>query len=257
MRAMIESFRIGLSSPLKGLELIFTKKKVRHAAIIPFAIVFFTFLVGIFLGLPGLFQAIPWLANAVIATAGLTKATFAAEALYYFLIAISIPVGIFSLLFAVFLFAQLFAAPFYALLAERVLVETGIISERSFKLGEWIKVSFQLFLVALVKVFVLAVLGLILLVLSFIPGLGLVSAFGLLFLTAYDVVDISLEELRLGLKDRLLFFRAELPAFIGLATSLGLIFLVPGLNFFLFPASIAGGYSIISNAKSLKNGRVT
>lgn len=246
MKEFLDSFYVGLKAPLKGAELIFSKPRIRHAAIVPFFIVMVTYVIGAFLGLPSLFHFIPWLANMAIATAGLTKATFGAKFLYYILIIIAVPVGTFSLFFALYLVSQFMAAPFYAILVDRVLIESGLKSDQPFDLLVWIKTSTHLLAVSFSKILIFGLFGLILLVLSLLPGFGLLSAFGFLLMTAYDVVDLSLEGIGMGLRKRISFFRSEFPTFMGLALTLGLVFLIPGLNFFLFPASISGGPSIIS-----------
>jgi uncharacterized protein involved in cysteine biosynthesis len=248
----LAKFRTGFSAPLRGLELIFANPRVRHAAIIPFALVLFTFMIGIFFGLQALYLLIPWLANTAIIASGITTATFGASVIYYVLISIAAPVGVFALLFMLYLISQLIAAPFYAILAERVLIEKGLIPDRPFRFKEWANVSAHLFAVSLGKVVIFGAAAAVLFIISFIPGLGILSAFGFLLMTAFDVVDISLEALRMGLKERMRFFRAELPAFVGLACTLGLVFLIPGLNFLLFPASIAGAHGIIAQSLAYK-----
>lgn len=249
MSEVLDSLLTGLVAPVKGLELIFRNPRVRHSAILPFAIVLITFLLGIFFGLPVLFKLIPWLANKTIATAGLTAASVAAKFFYYGLIAMAVPVGVFALLFAVYLASQLLAAPFYALLAERALAESGVLGQRPFRFKAWLKVSLRLLLVAWLKTMLFGVVGGLLFVLSFIPGLGLFSAYGFLLMAAYDIVDISMDAMHFRFGERILFFKRHFPAFFGLATTLGLVFFIPGLNFLLFPASIAGAHVIFARAK--------
>jgi uncharacterized protein involved in cysteine biosynthesis len=44
---------------------------------------------------------------------------------------------------------------------------------------------------------------------------------------------------------RFAFFRQHFAVFVGLGVSLGLVFLIPGLNFFVLPASVAGGADLV------------
>jgi CysZ protein len=243
-------FLIGVRAPLKGLELIIKKPKIRHAAIIPFMVVMVIFFLGAILGIPFLFQLVPAIAKQALLLMDIAQTTVLASILYWGLILISLPVALFGLLFALFLCSQLLAAPFYALLAEKVLVETGLRVEEPFRVGEWLRSNSHLAVVALIKVTLFAFLGIVLFVLSFIPGVGVFSAAGLLLMTTFDIADVSFEALKMGLRERLHFFRDEFPAFVGLATSLALIFLIPGLNFFLFPAAIAGVSEILLFVRS-------
>jgi len=254
VRTAAGDFMTGLMVPLRGIELIFTRPRIRHAAIIPFIVVLAVFLIGTVVGLPFLFQLVPALAHAALAFAGVATAsggelTSFAAVLYWVLVLISLPVGVFALLFVLFLVSQLIAAPFYAILAERVLVETGMKADQTFRPGAWLLTNLRLFGVALVKVSIFAVLGGALFLFSLIPGLGLFAAFGLLMMTAYDIADVSFEALEMGLRERFRFFRDEIAAFAGLAAGLGLVFMIPGLNFFLFPAAIAGTSAILARAR--------
>jgi uncharacterized protein involved in cysteine biosynthesis len=66
-----------------------------------------------------------------------------------------------------------------------------------------------------------------------------------LILIGYDVTDYALEALQWSWERRVKFFRENFPAFIGLGAALGLVFLIPGLNFFLLPASVAGAAELV------------
>ncbi len=138
-------FLVGIKAPLKGLELIIRKPKIRHAAIIPFALVMLVFLIGSILGIPYLFQLVPAIATQALLIIGVTQSSNLAALLYWALILISSPVALFGLLFLLFLFSQLLAAPFYALLAERVLVDTGLLIEEPFHFGNWLHLILRTF----------------------------------------------------------------------------------------------------------------
>lgn len=255
MAAALSAFLTGFASPAKGLELILRRPRVRHAAIVPFVAVLFVFVIGIFAGIPALYHLIPSVTHMILLKLGLVDMTTLERVLYYGIILLTAPVAVFGLLFALFLVSQLLAAPFYALLAERVLIDTRLLAEKPFRAGDWLRTNSHLLAVAVVKVAVFAVLGITLLLFSVVPGFGLVSAFGLLLMTAFDVADISFEALKMGFRERLRFFRDEFASFAGLACALGLIFLIPGLNFFLFPAAIAGVSEILRFARDRKRGQ--
>lgn len=245
MKSAISGLFAGFGVPFRGVELILGNKRVRRYAILPFLLVVITFLAGIAFALPALVGFVPMFANSALGLLGLASGGIASGALYVTLLLVTWPMAIFALLFALFLVSKLIAAPFYALLAERVLVETGLRRDTPFRLSEWIALSGRLFVIALIKIAIFTIVGLALFILSFIPGVGLFTAFGFLLMASFDIVDISLEALNMGLMERFRFFRDEFPAFVGLACMLGLVFLIPGLNFFLFPAAVAGSSGIL------------
>lgn len=249
MKSAFVSFSIGVSVPFKGVERIFANPKIRHAAVIPFMVVLVVFLIGAVTGLPLLFEVVPWVAHATVEAVGVAAGSAGATGLYWLFILLTTPVAVFSLLLVLFLLSQLVAAPFYALLAERSLQQAGLHREVPFGLWRWLKTNLHLFLIAIGKVAVYVVLGVSLLIVSLIPGVGVIGAFGLLLMAAFDIVDFSLEAMQLGLRERLRFFQEEFFAISGLAAILGLVFLVPGLNFFLFPASIVGSSEIIARSR--------
>lgn len=240
-------------APFKGVETIFKNAKIRHAAILPFLVVMVIFVLGAVVGLPLLFEAVPWIAHATVEAIGVDLSSRAATTLYWLFVLISFPVAICALLLTLFLVSQLAATPFYAFLAERNLREAGLKGQEPMAAWQWLKNNLHLIFVAIVKVVIYALLGVSLLVLSLLPGLGVFAAFGLLLMAAFDIVDISLDALNLGLRERLQFFQEELAAISGLAAMLGLVFLIPGLNFFLFPAAIVGSSEIIARSRRFEN----
>jgi len=249
LKNLVAEFSTGLMAPFKGIETIFGNPKVRHAAILPFIVVLVVFVVGAVVGLPFLFDAVLWVANATVEAIGVDASSPWAITLYWIFVLISLPVAICALLLALFLSSQLLATPFYAFLAERALLEAGLKEQESLPVWRWLMSNAHLFFVAIVKVLVYALLGTSFLIMSLLPGVGIFAAFGLLLMAAFDIVDISLDALNLGLRARLRFFQEELAAISGLAAMLGLVFLIPGLNFFLFPAAIVGSSEIIARSR--------
>ncbi len=140
---------------------------------------------------------------------------------------------------------RLIASPFYGLLAERVLMKQGVLAEGKTSAGHWVLGRFRMTRGAFVKAVLFLIIGLILGLLSFVPGVGLFTAFAFLVLLAYDVVDYALEAMAWKSARRLVFFREHFAVFLGLGTALGLVFLIPGLNFFVLPASVAGGSDLV------------
>jgi uncharacterized protein involved in cysteine biosynthesis len=245
MRRAASSFAVGFGCPFAGLRLIAVNPRVRHRAIIPFAITALVFLVGIVTGFWVLGGFISALVAETLAAIGFTVGTWAYAAAFWPVAAVVAVASAFAWFYLLFLVSRLIAMPFYSLLAETVLVEQGLMPAEDFRLGPWLKTNARLVRVSLLKLLVFSLLAAVLFTLSFVPFFGVAASFGFLLLGAFDIVDVSLEALRLGLRDRVRFFFEEFPAFAGLAVALGLVFLIPGLNFFLFPAAVSGACEII------------
>jgi uncharacterized protein involved in cysteine biosynthesis len=102
-----------------------------------------------------------------------------------------------------------------------------------------------MFGVSVLRGFLFGLLGAVLFVFSFVPGLGLLTGFCFLVLVAFDICDYALEALQMNLSERIYFFRRHIAVMVGLGAIMGLVFLVPGLNFFLFPAAVAGAADVV------------
>ncbi len=241
----VQAFFIGFGAPFAGVQLILSNRRLFRTALLPFLLTAFVFIAGLAAGFPFLVQHIPLMAAGGLALIGLSSSSIAYAILYWIIVVLAWPAALFGLIYVLFLISRLIATPFYAYLAERVLIERGLIPDRPFEFIDFIVTNWRLLGVSLVKVVVFLIAGCLLFILSFFPGLGLVTGLGYLLMAAFDVVDISFEGMRLGLRERVRIFREELPSFLGLATMMGLVFLVPGLNFFLFPAAVAGASDII------------
>lgn len=241
----ISAFFIGFSSPFKGLQLILSNRRLFRTALLPFLLTAAVFIAGLIMGFPLLAYYIPLMTIGSLSYIGVGGGSIWYTILYWVIAVLVWPAAIFGLFYALFLASRLIAAPFFAYLAEHVLIERGLIEDRPFEFVDFIVTNWRLLGVSLFKVLIFLLLGFCLFILSFFPGLGLLTGFGYLLMAAFDVVDMSFEGMRLSFDERVQVFREELPSFFGLAMVMGLVFLVPGLNFFLFPAAVAGGSEII------------
>lgn len=241
----VRAFFIGFSAPFKGVQLLMSNRRLFRTALWPFFLTTFVFIGGLMVGFPLLAQYIPLMTVWSLASIGLSGSTIWYTILYWIIAVLAWPAAIFGLFYALFLISRLIATPFYAYLAERVLIERGLIEDRPFEFVDFIVTNWRLLGVAFVKVLVFLFAGSVLFILSFLPGTGLITGIGYLLMAAFDVVDISFEGMRLSFRERARIFREELPSFFGLALILGLVFFIPGLNFFLFPAAVAGASEII------------
>ncbi|OQW50524.1 MAG: hypothetical protein A4S09_01655 [Proteobacteria bacterium SG_bin7] len=204
--------------------------------------------------------AVPFLANILVVVFGLTfiinnsyfisdlvtKYGFAADGGWLFWILHSALVVLAWITLIVFVTiagyfsGQLFASPFSSLLAERTLVSCGGMTDRPFKFSSWMSLSLRMLKVTFIKATVFLFIGTILFFLSFWPPITIFCHMGILLMLAFDCADYSFESLGFSFGQRLSFFATNIFSFIGLASSIGIILLVPGLNFFIFPASLVG-----------------
>jgi uncharacterized protein involved in cysteine biosynthesis len=69
---------------------------------------------------------------------------------------------------------------------------------------------------------------------SFIPGLGLLSFFVNSIVISFDMMDYGFDHLGLTLQERFTFLTSNLSTILGFATAQGLLFFIPVLNVFCF-----------------------
>lgn len=245
MKRFATDFWMGLFAPLRGLHLLATRRHLRVLAILPFLLSVLIFVVGGFFGLHSLLLPYaPVLSAKIIGFLG--GATVMSGFLYWLALLVFVwPVLLFTLLYGLYLASRICAAPFFSLLAERVLIEEKVLPDAPFRIFPWLGASVRMFVVSLGKALVFTVLGAVLFFLSFIPVVNIFSSIGFLLIVAFDMTDYSFEALQLGLRRRFALFKSHFAVFLGFALALGLVFLIPGLSFFLFPASVAGGSDVV------------
>lgn len=234
MRESSSSFRKGLEVPLAGLKLI---RKVRGCL----ALTFFPFLIYFFLFVLGLYLSGPWVAVLIAQmTVWIAGWGIVAGFLTAALGILAWALVVMALSYVIFLIARVIAAPFHGLMAERILRHTGALDEEGAGLLQWARLTAKMTLITIAESVVFLLLGIVLFLLSFVPGLNLVAGFTILLIMAFDSADYSFEVLGFGLRRRFKFFFMHFWFFAGLATAMGVTLLIPFLNFVLFPAAIAG-----------------
>lgn len=252
----VRKFIWGLLSPISGVALILESKRVRRLAIVPFILTILVFVVGLATGLPFITGLVaPFTENIVSFVAslfGMKPSSDFAVALSWLLPVLIWPSLALALLYVLILLTRVVAAPFYSMLAERVLIERAGLEGGKFQLIPWARLTFRMTGVSVIKAFLFSIVALVLTVLSFIPGVGVITGFGFVLLIAYDISDYALEARQLGLSDRLAFFRRHFFAFLGLGLGLSLVFLIPGLNFFLLPASVVGAADLVRKLEPIR-----
>ncbi len=255
MRNQVSEFALGFTAPFLGVQLIASNRRIMKWAFVPFFVGLVVVILGAFFGLSFLAGLLPVLVTNLLALIGLTAGATLFTVTFWLTLLLAWPMALFALFYLLFMIARLIGAPFLALLAERVLIERGYLGEKPFEMRGWIALSLRMFGVSLMKLIVFGLLGVLLFLLSLIPGLGLVTGFGFLLLIAFDAADSAFETFEMNFGERISFARRHLTLFCGLAAALGLAFLIPGLNFVLLPAAIAGATDRVGALMGSKSNR--
>lgn len=201
--------------------------KLRYLAIVPMFLGFFLFVFGFIWGTSHLGT----LATEVLLFILPASVQGWSQWLLYPLVFLFGVVYLVLLIYFIYIFGLLIAAPFMGLLAEKILRERGIKADISL---------FSMIKVAVYKIIFFGMLGIALFICSFIPGLNLVSSFGVFLILAFDSMDYAFEAHGLTLSSRLRFFRQRFPLFLGMASALGLTLFVPGLTLLILPFAVSG-----------------
>jgi uncharacterized protein involved in cysteine biosynthesis len=77
-------------------------------------------------------------------------------------------------------------------------------------------------------------------VFSFVPGINVLAFVLTLMMLSFDCMDYTFDAMGLGLRDRLLYLTARWQQWAGMATSLALTLLVPGLTLLMVPGAVVG-----------------
>lgn len=145
---------------------------------------------------------------------------------------------------------QLFYIPICSILAERVLVDKGIVEVKT--LSESIVFNIKMFKTGLIKAFLLIFLSLACFIVSFIPLLSFVPIYFALLVLSYDSFDYGLELYGLSLSDRSEFVRKESALINGHAGVLFLCSFIPGLLLISLPFSVIGASLALGESNGFK-----
>lgn len=221
---------------LSGIRLLWKDSRLRALAVVPF---FASMVIGSILtiaGLYGLTYAISSVSLELIALFALEPGGFGSIALTILLW----PLGLLILGSAIYIAVRVIAAPFYSYLAEQTLVKLGARTDQPFKLGAWLQMTGRMFVVSLIRAVIMALAGMILFVLSFVPVLNVAAAIGFMLIFAFDISDYGFEAMEWSLNKRFAHVKANLETYLGMACGLAVTTLIPGLNLILLPAAVVG-----------------
>ncbi len=242
----MSGFLAGFFSTVNGVRLLLSDSRLRALAVIPFLASLVVGSVLTVLGLYGLTYAISSISLELVALFGIEPGGFGSIALTILLW----PLGLLILGVGIYVSVRVVAGPFYSYLAEQTLVKLGARADQPFKLGTWIRITGRMLIVSLIRALIMAVAGMMLFVLSFVPVLNIAAALGFMLILAVDISDYGFEAMEWSLKKRFVHVKANLQTYLGMACGLAITTLVPGLNLILLPAAVVGACVTMSRTRS-------
>lgn len=242
----MSGFFDGFFFMMKGARLLWADSRLRALAVVPF---FASITVGSLLtifGLYGLTYAISFISVELIAMFALDPSGFASLVMTIALW----PLGLAILGVAIYVAVRLVAAPFYSYLAEQTLVKLGVRSETPFRFADWIRLTGRMFIVSLGRAIIVALAGMLLFILSFIPVVNFAAVIGFMLIFAVDISDYGFEAMEWSLRKRFAYVKANFGVYLGMACGLAVTTLVPGLNLILLPAAVVGACATMKRVRA-------
>ncbi len=233
----------GFAIPFRGMLLVFSSLRLLLLSVIPFWLCFFVFIYFLWTIWSSSFSIVPYLMEWVPGLYNFTE---------------KLKIGEFSLIAAVvqgtfwfflLIFASYFSyvllcivgAPFYSLMVDIVLMRRGVEVRVKNSFLRWLYSTLRMLIISLVKICFFLGLSMVLFVVSFFTiGMFLVPIC-LSIMMGYDCLDFSFECRTMSLKERLNYFLSHFSLFAGLALSILVISVIPGLFTMTLPFFIAGG----------------
>ena len=232
----MNGFLQGIQYVLKGFSLI-TQKGIRPFVVIPLLINILLFAGGVWLAVS---QADYWISHLLP-----TWLTWLEWLLW--------PIFIIVIFFAVFytftLLANFISAPFNSLLAEQIEKRLNGLPVAEFQgLKSIPNLIARTFRSELSKLWYMAKWGILLIILTFIPGINVISpvawtVFGA-WMLAIEYADYPMGNHELYFQQQLGILKKHRPHALGFGWILSLMTSIPVLNFFAMPIGVAGGTAL-------------
>lgn len=241
---MFKRFAAATSILFIGLKEIFSRPKLFFLALIPFCIDILIFILGLSYG-SSLLNSILTSALALIfpVPEGLWY-----QVAYYPLLVLFWLVFLISLSMIVYLVASVISSPFNALIAENILVDRGLIRPMKFTFFGFVRFSIKMILISLARAGILLSIAAVLFILSFFPGVNVLTSYLSAMIIGFDAADYTLELRDYSLKQRFGTFRQLFPEYAGMGLIMTLILMLPGFVILLMPVIVSGTTVIIGKA---------
>jgi CysZ protein len=148
-----------------------------------------------------------------------------------------------------FVLVQIISIPFYALSCERILMKRNLFPNRNFDLGIWIRLNLRLFIISIIRMIIFMFFGIIVFLISFIPGLQVLAMIYSGYVMGIDSMDYTLEIYEMSLGRRFVLYFQHLGFFMGLAVVLLPSLFIPGLTLILLPIAVVGSAVCFAETK--------
>jgi len=151
-----------------------------------------------------------------------------------------------ALVYTAYLVHIVLCGPFYSLLAERALHDLGKRDKNKFSF------SIHILIASVVKAALFMMIGAMIVLFSFVPLINVIGFALALLILAFDTMDYSFEAMGMNLKERIYYFAHHLPQWFGMAVSLALTLLIPGLTLLILPGAVVGAAMILQPSPRLR-----
>lgn len=236
---MISSFVFGARNYFEGLRYWVSRKALLAISSVSFVTSFFVFVFGMGYAL----SWVPYLQSRIMNEA----TTFLGQILYYLVRMGTVAAVLFLSFFALSVLINLLMLPVHDVLSERTLTDMKALTRQ--KDVSWFVRVGKNALTALRKAMFLLLAGLILLVLSLIPGLAPIVVVAGAFLLSWDLLDFSFDHLGMSFSERKQYLRRNFWEILGFSFGVGLTMAVPILNFFMLPGAVVSASHLVAKMK--------
>lgn len=144
------------------------------------------------------------------------------------------------LIYISFILVQLISIPFYSLICERVLVKRNVFPKRNFEFGTWFRLYLRLLIISIFRMIILLILGVFVFLISFIPGLQILTLIFTGYVMSLDCLDYTLEIYEVSLSRRFYIYFTEVGFFMGMSVILLPTLFIPGLTLIFLPITVVG-----------------
>lgn len=227
-----------------GLKEILSRPKLILLCMAPLIVDLVLFAIGFTYGTPilhaALDNAMAWIFS--------SSDTFWFQMAYYPMLILFWLVFLVSLTTSVYLLASVIASPFNALIAENILVHRKLMSPIKMGFVKFIGFSLRMITIAALRAVILIFLSVLVFILSFLPGVNLLSSYFAAVIISFDAADYTLELKNYGLRQRFMTLRTLLPEYLGMGLVVILTLLIPGLVLLLMPVIVSGATIVIGKA---------
>lgn len=241
---MLQRLGIAATFLFLGLREILSRPKLILLSLAPLTVDVLLFTLGFTYGTPVLHTAL----DSAMAWIFTSKDTFLFQVAYYPMLVLFWMVFVISLTTSVYLLASVIASPFNALIAETILVSRNLVPAQKFTFISFIAFSLRMVAISAARASILIFLSIFVFIVSFLPGVNLLSSYFAAVLISFDAADYTLELKNYSLKQRFMTLRTLLPEYLGMGIVLILALLLPGFVLLLMPVIVSGATLIVGKA---------